>query len=96
MNPSLGLALTFLTVAALTACAPKPEPIQPEIIYNKYGQAVVTVDATGTVIPAGDGSLPDGGVVPGEVDAGTGGANQNRNQNRNQTENQNQNQAGGG
>jgi hypothetical protein len=26
---------------ALASCAPKPEPIVPEVIYDKYGEAIV-------------------------------------------------------
>lgn len=26
---------------ALAACAPKPEPIAPEVVYDKYGEAIV-------------------------------------------------------
>ncbi len=26
---------------ALASCAPKPEPIAPEVIYDKYGEAIV-------------------------------------------------------
>lgn len=95
---------SFAIVAiSLAACAPKPEPIVEQPVYNKLGQIVGTVPVAATpsaVVLDENGNAVsvdepvDTTVDPVDPVDSNGQGNTNNNQNRNTNENQSQTTSG--